>query len=529
MARAALLAVLLPQVVLAAINVIPPHRLVHLDLKGAPPKASYLITLIPILKSLGATGLLIEYEDSFPFVGEPLHALASPRAYTRQELRAVLDTARDYDLTVVPLINTFDKLEYILKHPQFAKYRESPSVPDTLCPSNPAGVKLIQDILDQILNFHHTRELYYVHIGCGDVAALGLCGRCTARSFEPARRGNSRSGGRFGLYDKYMLYMSYVQLITNYLKEHHGVKTIVWHDTLAKIPNELYQLLPIHLHVEVMVATYRTDLELSGWLNFASRFGDSLWVATSFKDVGEAPVVYPRLKERVKSHVTWTRAMSQWKDHVRFPGVALMGPQRTSHDSPLRELLPTSLPSLAVCLAVVRKSGQLPTVNIGSSPIEQILKCNHTIDLNVDYKMQGVNCKFPGAAIVDELHTLETLKHHLDLLPYLPLCKPSYEKSRDESKECVKNLNSQIVELSSVNLTLRTALQEVYSKDIADEYVTDKIATVMADIKRKQELLDASGSLRNLRSTAGTRYRKTKWPSRSHDDADDRRRPHVQR
>lgn len=529
MARVALLAVLLPQVVLAAINVIPPHRLVHLDLKGAPPKASYLITLIPILKSLGATGLLVEYEDSFPFVGEPLHALASPRAYTRQELRAVLDTAKAYDLTVVPLINTFDKLEYILKHPQFAKYRESPNVPDTLCPSNPAGVKLIQDILDQILNFHHAKELYYVHIGCGDVAALGLCGRCTARRFDPARRDDSRAGGRFGLYDKYMLYMSYVQLITDYLKNHHGVKTIVWHDTLARIPNELYHHLPIHLHVEVMVATYKTDLEFSGWLNFASRFGDSLWIATSFKDVGEAAVLYPRLKERAQSHVTWIGAMNEWKDHVRFPGVALMGPQQTSHNSPLRELLPTSLPSLAVCLAVVRKSGQLPTVNIGSSPIEQILHCNRTIDLNVDFKMQGVNCKFPGAAIVDELQSLETLKHHMDLLPYLPICKSSFENSGNDSKECVRNLNSQIVEISALNSTLRVALQEVYSKDIADEYATDKLRPVMADIKRKQELLDSTGSLRALRSTVGARYRKTKWPSRSRADADEPNRQHVQR
>nr|XP_037276440.1 hexosaminidase D-like [Rhipicephalus microplus] len=449
----------------------PAERLVHLDLKGAPPKASYLISLIPILKSLGATGLLLEYEDTFPFVGEPLHVLASPRAYTRQELRAVLDTAKAYDLTVVPLINTFDNIEYILQHPQFAKYRDSPNVPGTLCPSNLAGVKLIQDVLDQILNFHHAKELYYVHIGCGDVASLGLCGRCTARRFDPARLDESRSGGRFGLYDKYMLYMS-------------------------------------------------TDVEFSGWLNFASRFGDSLWIATSFKDVGEAVVTYPRLKERAQSHVTWVGAMNEWKDHVRFPGVALMGPQRTRHDSPLRELLPTSLPSLAVCLDVVRKSGQLPTLSTRSSSIEQILKCHRTIDLNIDFRMQGVNCKFPGAAIVDELQSLEMLKHHLDLLPYLPICKPSFEKSENDSKECVRNLHSQMVELSVLNSTLRTALREVYSKDVSDEYATDKLGPVIADIKRKQELLDSTGSLRVLRSTVGARYRKRKWPSRSRADSD---------
>ena len=36
------------------------HKIVHLDLKGAPPKASYYKYLLRLLKKLGATGILIE-------------------------------------------------------------------------------------------------------------------------------------------------------------------------------------------------------------------------------------------------------------------------------------------------------------------------------------------------------------------------------------------------------------------------------------------------------------------------------------
>ena len=44
----------------ALLEVLPSmQRIVHLDLKGAAPKVSYLEQLFPLFKTLGATGLLI--------------------------------------------------------------------------------------------------------------------------------------------------------------------------------------------------------------------------------------------------------------------------------------------------------------------------------------------------------------------------------------------------------------------------------------------------------------------------------------
>lgn len=67
----------------------PAERLVHLDLKGAPPKLSFLKQLLPVLRALGATGLLIEYEDMFPYSGN-LQPLAARNAYKEAELKVGL-------------------------------------------------------------------------------------------------------------------------------------------------------------------------------------------------------------------------------------------------------------------------------------------------------------------------------------------------------------------------------------------------------------------------------------------------------
>ena len=48
---------------------IPEHRIVHFDLKGAAPSMDYMKAVVRLSKQLGATGVLIEYEDMFPWSG----------------------------------------------------------------------------------------------------------------------------------------------------------------------------------------------------------------------------------------------------------------------------------------------------------------------------------------------------------------------------------------------------------------------------------------------------------------------------
>ncbi|CAK5094314.1 unnamed protein product [Meloidogyne enterolobii] len=58
----------------------------HFDFKGAPPKPSYFISLLPLLQNMGFNGLLIEWEDMFPYKGRLANAINGD-AYTMDEVR----------------------------------------------------------------------------------------------------------------------------------------------------------------------------------------------------------------------------------------------------------------------------------------------------------------------------------------------------------------------------------------------------------------------------------------------------------
>lgn len=128
---------------------VPPHRLVHIDFKGAPPKLGYLQKLFPLIKRFGGTGLLLEWEDMFPW-SRDLAPLAAGNAYSKADIREILKMAAANELEVIPLIQTFGHVEFALKLPDFAHLREVQESPQALCPSYNASTKFIEQMVDQV-------------------------------------------------------------------------------------------------------------------------------------------------------------------------------------------------------------------------------------------------------------------------------------------------------------------------------------------------------------------------------------------
>ena len=115
---------------------------VHLDLKGAAPKLDYYQKLFPFLKKLGATGLLIEYEDMFPYTGR-LAIISHGLAYSKDDIQQILHLAKINGLKVMPLLQVYGHMEYVLKLRNFKHLREDSRYPQVITPCLEESYKLI--------------------------------------------------------------------------------------------------------------------------------------------------------------------------------------------------------------------------------------------------------------------------------------------------------------------------------------------------------------------------------------------------
>ena len=143
--------------------------LIHIDMKGGPPRLSYLLEVMALVAEWGGAGagLVLEWEDMFPWAG-PLASLARPGHYTREDLATLLAHAAKLGLQVVPLIQTFGHMEFVLKHEQFRHLRDIPLYPNCMRPVcvDPGGEvrALVRELVRQVVAGHGP-GLATIHLG----------------------------------------------------------------------------------------------------------------------------------------------------------------------------------------------------------------------------------------------------------------------------------------------------------------------------------------------------------------------------
>uniref|UniRef100_A0A8C7BWU3 beta-N-acetylhexosaminidase n=1 Tax=Neovison vison TaxID=452646 RepID=A0A8C7BWU3_NEOVI len=224
-------------------------RLVHLDLKGAPPKVSYLSEVFPLFHALGANGLLLEYEDMFPYEGR-LRLLRAKHAYSPPEIKEILHLATLNKLEVIPLVQTFGHMEFVLKHEALAHLREVALFPNTLNPHEAEALALVGAMVSQVMELHPGARWF--HVGCDEVYYLGE-GEASRRWLQQERNTKAR------------LCLSHIKAVAcHVLARHPATRPLVWDDMLRAIPEDQLSASGVPQLVEPVLWDYGADLDVHG-------------------------------------------------------------------------------------------------------------------------------------------------------------------------------------------------------------------------------------------------------------------------
>lgn len=199
-------------------------RGIHLDLKGAMAPAEYWQQAIRLLASFKTNAVLVEYEDKFPYASHP--DVVAEDALTRDELDAVLQTARDHFVEVIPLLQCLGHVEYILKHPRYDPLRESGEMTQ-FCPLHEDSLPLFCELADEMMDAHP--DAHWFHLGADEAWLLGDCPLCREH---------------VAAHGKLDLFLGYVNRAVAHVRE-RGLTPIIWDDMIQRNLDEKgLELLP---------------------------------------------------------------------------------------------------------------------------------------------------------------------------------------------------------------------------------------------------------------------------------------------
>ncbi|KAL7298818.1 hexosaminidase D-like [Trichogramma pretiosum] len=444
------------------------HKIVHLDLKGAPPVINYYKYLLPTIKKLGATAILLEYEDMFPFHGD-LDGISAKNSYSKNEIKQIQEIAKENNLMIIPLIQTFGHLEFVLKLKKYIEYREVSRYPQVICPTFNKTVSLLHNMIDQVIGLHP--GLKYLHIGADEVYQIGECNRClqTMSKFQWSKR---------------QLFLKHVHDVASYIKDKYPHITILmWDDEFRDIdPQEIINS-GLNRLVEPVIWKYTTDpgsaLSDQLWENY-SKVWRSVWVATAFKGATSPDRYYTDILYHMENHQRWLEIIVRQSKIINFRGVILTGWQRYDHFSVLCELLPSALPSLAINLMI------LQTSDYNILPIEvprkvmEILNCNGIITLSLPEPQYGwTKCNYFGSSIYSATLRLHSLTQEITRMEqdstYRGWLKPYNIKYRFSNPSHVERAVSELdrykMEIVYIEKEMKSATEGIFNNYTVQEWL----------------------------------------------------------
>nr|XP_021391494.1 hexosaminidase D [Lonchura striata domestica] len=455
------------------------RRLVHLDLKGAAPRVEYLEQVLPLLRALGATGLLLEYEDTFPYTG-PLELLQAPHAYSPEELRALLSRARAQGLDVVPLVQSFGHMEFVLKHREFAHLREVKALPNALNPHKEESLALVKAMIDQVMALHE--DLRWFHIGCDEVYYLGE-GEESKQWLQQQNNTPEK------------LCLSHIKAVATCLAWSYPMVTpIVWDDMLRGMSEETLAESGVPQLVQPMIWDYAADIDVVGKVQLVEKYRrcgfSKVWFASAFKGATGVNQSLTLIGHHLRNQLEWLQVASRSPADV-LEGIALTGWQRYDHFSVLCELLPVGIPSLAVCLQALKNGGYSEKIK---ENVENLLGIPN---LEIDSFMSPSLGTFPGSNVLTlvtqiSFHLKSSVDELLERNRYVTgWFSPYHRKKKIIHPIVLHHFQPDAVSLFSkwnaVVQDLQAAMEQVFHRCAIEEWMEEN---VHPSLQKLQQVLD---------------------------------------
>ncbi|MBE2202978.1 MAG: family 20 glycosylhydrolase [Chthoniobacterales bacterium] len=188
------------------------------------PSESRLIEWLDRMHSGGITTVIFEYEDRYPWQTFPG---TFRKGYERTGWEKIWAHCKILGLEVIPLVQTYGHLEWLLKHEEWSKYRCDGRV-NLLCPQHPGVRQLITSWLNEVAHLHP--DARYIHIGMDEVYHMGQCPVCRKRA-ECSPQGTNQ------------ILLEHARFVCETVAR-LGKRPIVWGDMLQECPESGIGSLP---------------------------------------------------------------------------------------------------------------------------------------------------------------------------------------------------------------------------------------------------------------------------------------------
>ncbi|KAA0706017.1 Hexosaminidase D [Triplophysa tibetana] len=416
---------------------------------------------------MGAKGILLEYEDMFPYEGD-LEILRSSNAYSLEEIEKIKSLAKLNHLELIPLVQVFGHLEFVLKHEKFFHLREVASFPNSLNSLAHGSMDLVKDMLSQVMQKHP--ESRWFHIGADEVRGLG--------ESEDSKRWLETHNGDMG-----KLFLNHVTAVGRFMTaQHPGIRLILWDDMFRKLSPQSIEESELHNLASPMIWDYHPNLDVHEIGNLIHKYEkagfQTVWFASAFKGASEIDQILTPIDHHFKNHIQWDKVIQTMSEHksISFQGIVLTGWQRYEHHTVLCELLPVALPSLAVCLQTLIY-GEFNEA--AQSDVQHMLGCEVQLKQN--------NCKgstFPGGDIYEMVKKINSslgssIQKIMKSYHIRGSFSPYHRKHNFANPRNLgffhNSLKLLLDEWDTFLLAFRRSMEEIYYSDTLEEWLEENV------------------------------------------------------